>query len=735
MTKPPWERFFRPQSVAVVGASCRLHSVGRTVMKNILDSGFNGPVLPVNPKYAAVCGVLAYREVNQLPLAPDLAVICTPPAATPGVVGALGRLGTRAAIVLTAGLEQGRNGRGQTLQTAVLETARAYSMRLMGPNCLGLISTGANLNASFAAGSALPGDIGFVTQSGALATAVLDWASPRGVGFSHFVSLGNSADLGFANLLDFLAEDRATRAILLYVEAVTQARQFMAAAQRAACKKPVVAVKAGRAREGAQAAASHTGALAGVDVVYDAAFRRTGIVRVGSIEGLFNAVETLARSHPPRGDRLAILTNGGGPGVLATDALILGGGRLATLSPHTLRQLDDALPSNWSRGNPVDIIGDATGERYVAALKALLADPAVDGVLVLHCPTALVEGREIAEQLIPLIRTADRPILTCWLGHSAVAAARRLFAAERIPGFESPEDAVQAFLQLSAFERLRSEVRQSATFPEGVSVPPEAARRMVCEAVAKGIAWLDERAAKQLLTYYGVPVVESRFARTAEEAARVAEQVGFPVALKVVSPDVTHKSDVGGVALDLEGTGAVKRAADAMAQRLREDRPAARLEGFSVQPMVRRPHAHEIIVGINNDQTFGPVIVVGQGGTATEIIADRAVGLPPLSSQQAAELLGETRVSKLLAGYRNRPPADVGAVVHAVVQVARLAVELPEVTELDINPLLVDERGAIALDARVRLAPAERNTPPALRQSSVATQPPAGTVKPVSRTR
>ena len=584
----------------------------------------------------------------------------------------------------------------------MLEGARAHLLRILGPNTVGLLVPGLGLNASFAHTSALPGSLAFVSQSGGLTTAVLDWAKSRGIGFSHFISLGDAADVDFGDVLDYLAGDSTTNAILLYVESITAARKFMSAARAAARNKPVLVVKAGRVPEGARAASSHTGALAGSDEVYDAAIRRAGLLRVDTIQELFDAVETLARAQAVEGNRLAIMTNGGGPGVMAADALGLRGGQLATLSAATLRQLQDTLPATWSHGNPVDIIGDAPVSRYVLSLQALLADNSSDAILFIHVPTAIVPAADIARACAPLAK--GKRVLACWLGMDAVAEARRIFETAGIPCYDTPEQAVSAFLQLAAYRHNQQMLMQTPpSIPKEFAADTMAARRVATQALESGREWLSEVDTRLILTAYGIPVVQTRSAANAEEAVSAASAIGFPVALKIVSPQITHKSDVGGVALNLANAEEVRRAADAMAQRVRERMPLAQLTGFTVQEMVVRPRAHEVIVGAAVDAVFGPVILFGQGGVAVEIVADRAVALPPLNLTLAADLVSRTRVARLLAGYRDRPPANLESLHLTLVQVAQLMVDVAAVVEIDINPLLVDEHGVIALDARIRV--------------------------------
>ncbi|HEY1438436.1 MAG TPA: bifunctional acetate--CoA ligase family protein/GNAT family N-acetyltransferase [Casimicrobiaceae bacterium] len=700
------EHLFRPQSIAVIGASETPRSVGATVLHNLIEEKFAGAIMPVNPKHGELAGIKVYPTVPSLPTVPELAVICTPPATVPGLIGELGARGTKAAIVITAGLGMTEDSQGRTLKEAMLAAARPHLLRILGPNCVGLLVPGLGLNASFAHTSAVPGKIAFVSQSGALVTAVLDWAKSRGIGFSKFISLGDSSDVDAGDVLDYLGSDAETHSILLYLESISAARKFMSAARAAARNKPVIVVKAGRMAEGAKAAASHTGALAGSDDVYDAAIRRAGMLRVSSTEDLFDAVETLARTRPLFGDRLAILTNGGGPGVMATDALILGQGRLAEPSQETLHKLDAVLPATWSRGNPVDIIGDAPTERYAQSLQILFEDPQCDAVLFIHAPTAIVESSEIAAAVAPAIAKAPRNVLACWMGGDAVKQARAIFARAGIPTYDTPEEAVRAFLQVVQYRRNQDLLMEVPPSRSSEFVHDrEKAQAVVAGAVAEGRAMLSEPEAKAVLAAYSVPVVDTRIARTIEEAVKVAAEIGFPVALKILSPDITHKSDVGGVALDLENPQAVDDAAKAMQKRLQEYRPNARLQGFTVQSMARRPTAQELIVGTTTDAAFGPVILFGQGGTAVEVVADRAVGLPPLNTVLARELISRTRVSKLLAGYRDRPPADMTAISRTLIQLSHLIADIPQIVELDINPLLADDQGVLALDARMRVAP------------------------------
>lgn len=691
---------FAPRSVALIGASNTPRSVGAVLARNLLRGGFKGPIMPVNPRADSVEGVLAYRDVAALPATPDLAIIATPPATIPGLIAELGARGTKGAVVISAGFKELGSAEGKALEQAILDAAKPHLLRVVGPNCLGIAVPGVGLNATFAHVAPKDGDLAFVAQSGAVAAAVLDWALPRAIGFSRIVSLGDMADVDFGDLLDDLANDHRTRAILLYVEAITHARKFMSAARAAARLKPVVVIKAGRHEAAARAAASHTGALAGSDQVYDAAFARAGMLRVKSLDELFDAVETLATAAPVGGDRLAIVTNGGGLGVLATDTLIDLDGRLAALSAQTVAKLDAVLPRTWSRANPIDIIGDADGPRYAKAIEVLLAAPEIDAILALNCPTAIASASEAADAVIKAIGGARRPVFTSWLGEGEGAAARARLQAARVPSYATPDQALRGFMHLVRHARARAALMEVPPLDPDATIDAPAARAVIAQALGDGRALLTEPEAKAVLAAFAIPVARTRVARDAGEAGVIAGELGGRLALKILSRDISHKSDVGGVRLDL-APGEVAAAAAAMRARVAARQSAARIEGFTVQDMVTRPHAHELIVGASEDAQFGPVILFGAGGVAVEVMRDTAMALPPLNLNLAHELMRRTRVHGLLQGYRDRPAADLDAIARVLTRIARLLAELPEVVELDINPLLADQDGVIALDARI----------------------------------
>jgi acetyltransferase len=699
---------FAPRSVALVGATERPGSIGATVLHNLLAGGFKGTLYPVNPKYEQLAGLQVWPDVARLPAAPDLAIICTPPATVPGIVRALGQLGTRAAIVMSAGVSTAPDLRGRSIKQAMLDAAHSYLLRILGPDSAGLLAPGMGLNASTAAGGAAAGRIAFVSESGAMMTGVLDWARTRGIGFSSFVSLGDSADVDLGDVLDYLANDPGTSAILLHVESLRYARKFMSAARAAARSKPTLMLKAGRSLEGPAAGACLSGVLARPDDVYDAAIRRAGILRAYTTGQLFAAVETLARAKRQYGEHLAILGNGAGPVVLAGDALQHGGGVQARLSDETVGRLRALLPE-WRGSGPLNLRGDAPPERYRDAIEILLQDPGANAVLMIHAPNAVVDPAEVARAVAPLARGSSRNILACWLGLHSVAEARAIAQEAGMPAYRTPEEAVNGFLQIVNYRRnqnLLMEVPASV----GDSEPDrERARGLVRAALQKGHHLLSDPETKDILAAYGIPTVPTRAATTAEEAVRAAQAIGFPVAVKILSPDVVQKSDVGGVTLDLDTPEAVLAAAERMRRRLAELRPEARLEGFIVQAMARNPQAHELIAGASTDPVFGPVILFGQGGLAVEVAADYAVALPPLNTVLARDLVGRTRVARQLAGYRNHPAADMDAVLAVLVQVSRLVADVPEIVELDINPLLADSSKAIVLDARMRIAMADRS--------------------------
>ncbi|MEO0393945.1 MAG: bifunctional acetate--CoA ligase family protein/GNAT family N-acetyltransferase [Pseudomonadota bacterium] len=692
---------FKPTSVALIGASNRPDSIGQVLARNLTAGSFRGPVLPVNPKHRSVAGILCHKSVKDLPITPDLAVICTPPHTVPGIIDELGGRGTKGAVVISAGFAE-LGHEGAELQDRLLHAAQPHLLRVVGPNCLGIMVPGHGLNASFAHLTPPVGDIGFLSQSGTVLTSVIDWAYARGIGFSHLASLGSMADIDFGDMLDYLARDAKTRAIMLYIEAVTEPRKFMSAARAAARTKPVIVIKSGRTASGAKAASSHTGALAGSDDVYDVAFRRAGMLRVADMDELFDAVETLGMRVKVEGERLAVLTNGGGLGVMAADTVSDLDGILASLSDESMEALNASLPRTWSHGNPIDIIGDAPGSRYTAAMDAILKDRGVDAVVVINCPTAIADSGDAARAVVDAKDKTSKPILTSWIGHQAVEPARNLFAEHKIPTYDTPEKAVRAFMHLVTYKRNQTTLMEVPdSQPEEVSADLPRAKSIIDTALEAGQRWLTEYQAKQVLEAYGVPIVETVVAPDVASAVEEATRMGRPVAIKILSNDITHKSDVGGVALHLKTPADVERAATAMLERVSQTMPDAKIDGFTVQEMAQMRGAHELIIGMVEDANFGPVILFGQGGTAVEVYDDKALALPPLNMNLARATIAQTRVNRQLRGYRDRPAADIDGIALTMIKVAQIVTDHPAIDELDINPLFANEEGVLALDARI----------------------------------
>lgn len=695
-----------PRSVALVGASPRRGSVGRAILGNIRKAEFKGEFGLVNPGHREIDGVTAVDSLGELGFVPELVVITTPAKSIPGLIDEAGRCGAAGALIVSAGLGHGPG----SLADAAEKAAQKYGMRLIGPNCLGIMMPCAGLNASFAAHMPAKGNLALISQSGAIAAGMVDWAAQRAVGFSGIVSIGDQLDVDIADLLDYFALDEKTSAILLYIEAIKDARKFMSAARAAARVKPVVVVKSGRMAQGAKAAATHTGALAGSDAVYDAAFLRAGVLRVSDLRELFDCAETLGRLKAPPGKRLAILTNGGGIGVLAVDRLVELGGIPAAVAPDIKSRLDAALPPTWSGSNPVDIIGDADAARYAAALEILLADPGNDAVLVMNVQTAIAPADEIAATVIDVVRKyrashqmSPKPVLAAWVGSEP--AIGDLLSGAGVPNYPTEDDAVRGFMHLVRHREAVEALAQVPPAMPGEFAPDtDSARKIVVTALADGRQWLDPIEIKRLFDAYDIAMVPTFAAANADEAVAHAEAIfaqGSTVVLKIMSRDIVHKSDVGGVVLNLTNADAVRRATADILARARSARPDARISGVMVQAMVVRAKARELILGLADDPTFGTVVVFGRGGTAVEIINDKALALPPLDLHLARSLIERTRVSRLLRAYRDVPAVKHDAVAMVLVKLTQLAADIPQIRELDINPLLADENGVLAVDARL----------------------------------
>ena len=700
----PLEVFFKPRAVAVIGASERKGSVGRTVLWNLISNPFGGTVYPVNPKRGNVLGVRAYPSLAALPERVDLAVVVTPAAGVAEVIRECAAAGARGVIIISAGFKE-TGPEGARLEQEILAIAREARIRVIGPNCLGVMNPCTGFNATFAGALARPGNVAFLSQSGALLTAILDWSLEAKVGFSAFASLGSMLDVGFGDWIDYLGNDPKTKSILIYMESIGDARAFLSAARSVALRKPIIVLKAGRTAPAAQAAAFHTGALVGSDEVLTAAFRRCGVLRVDSIADLFYMADTLAKQPRPPGKRLTILTNAGGPGVLATDALIAGGGELAVLSPAASEKLDAFLPSSWSHANPVDILGDADPERYARALEVAGDDPGSDGLLVVLTPQDMTEPSATADRLKACAhRTPGKPLLASWMGGLDVAAGKRILSDAGIPVFAYPDTAARIFNYLWKYSYNRRGLYET---PSQTEEPAGASRRLEAHALieaarAEGRTLLTEIESKQLLALRGIPCVETRLARSADEAAAHAQSIGYPVVVKLHSRTITHKSDVGGVVLNLPDAGAVRDAFTAIRARLAALGQEGGFEGVTVQPMVIL-RGHELIVGSSVDPQFGPVLLFGAGGTLVEVLQDRSLGLPPLNTTLARRMMERTRVYQALRGIRGQKPVDLAGLEKLLVRFSQLIADEPAIKEVDLNPLLATSERLVALDARVEL--------------------------------
>ncbi len=693
------DSLFKPNSVAVIGATNEPGHVGALLMRNLLAGKFLGPVMPVNPGLDAVSGVLSYKSVDTMPLTPDLGVICTPPDTAPDYLKDLGKRGTRAAVVLSPGYHKLTRQEKKALQARMIEAAAPYGVRILGPSGLGLIIPGIGLNCSLASSDAKPGRIAFISQSASLFTAVLDWAGTKGIGFSYIVSLGDRADLTYGDIIDYLSSDPNTRSILLYVEAVTNARTFMSASRAAARNKPVLVIKPGRMLW----TVAPPGPDEGLDEVYDEAFRRAGMLRVFEIDALFDAAQTLARSRPLRGDRLAILTNGGSVGMMAADALLAGGGKLAEFSGETRAALDELLGPNWCRDNVIDMSFDAEAGHYEKALRILVKEPGVNAILIIHVPFASVSGLEAARAASAVLGKSSRTVLACWMGFDQAGEEVRELSNAGIPTYETPDKAVGAFVHLVRHRRNQELLMEMpASLPSEFYPDPDAAKAVVGRAVGEGREDLSEPEAKAVLAAYGVPAIASRVARDPGDAVAQAEALGFPVAIKILSPDIPQPFDVGGIALDLESPEAVRESAESMLARVAAIRPDARVEGFIVQEMGRRLGASELFIQARVDPVFGPYVVFGRGGLSGRTTRDKAVALPPLNMSLARDLIFRTRISASLAGNEAEAAVDIDAICLTLVQVSQLITDVDRICAIDVNPLLADAAGVLVLGAHIR---------------------------------
>lgn len=698
------DALFRPASIAVIGATQRDNGAGKLVMKNLLAGNFSGPIMPVNPRYEAVAGVMAYPDISSLPRIPDLAIICTPAARNIDIIEQLGRKGCKAAIILAAGTTAEQ-------LTQMKDSARAHKMRLLGPNSMGVILPHLGLNVSFAPFPAKPGRIAFVSQSAAVCSTILDWARHNDIGFSHFISLGDACDIDFAQLLDYLARDRHTSAILLYMDAVQDARAFMSAARTASRNKAVLVIKSGKTRIGAQLGHLHSGGHVGMDAAYDAAIRRAGMLRVRDTHDMFAAVGTLNHAQTLRGERLVILTNGGGPAIMAIDSLLTRGGKLANLGEQTHAALDKVLPEAWSHTNPIDIVGDAPITRYIDSLRVLLDSDDFDAILIMHAPSAAVSSTKVAKEIIQLLQEHPRArrfnILTNWSGETSVFEARRCFTDAGIPTYRTPESAAGAFMHLVEYRRNQKLLMET---PESISDMPsdsETVKSLIKEAFDQGLTKLDTHEVSRLMAAYGIQTLPTWIASDSTEAAHIAEQIGYPVAIKLRSPDIVHKSDVSGVVLNLRSAAEVAQAADAILDRVRQAYPGARIHGLIVQRMARRAGSQELHIGVRSDPVFGPIILLGDGGIDWEGEEQAAVALLPLNMTLARYLVIHALKSGKVRANRSQQSLDMEAICRVLTKVSHLIINHPEITRLDIHPLLATGKELIALDISMKLEPFE----------------------------
>ncbi len=696
------DKIFKPQNIALIGASDEEGTVGSRLMQNLTNSGFEGKVFPVNIRKKKILEVKAYKSVKDIPEVVDLAIISTPAKTVPGIVKECGEAGIEGIIIISAGFKE-IGAKGRALEQEIMEIKNQYNLKIIGPNCLGVIRPDVKLNATFAGKMPKPGKIAFISQSGALGTATLDWAIHENIGLSAFVSIGSMIDVDFGELIDHFGSDPDTRSILLYIEGIKDAKKFISAARHFARTKPIIVVKAGKFYESAQAAASHTGSMTGEDAIYDAAFKRAGMIRVNDISDLFNCSAILGTQPLPKGPRLAIITNAGGPGIMATDALIQKGGKLAQLSPETIKELDEKLPPYWSHGNPIDILGDAGSDRYETVFKACLKDKGIDGILLINTVQGVADPTDSARRIVKVIKDGkhnSKTILTSFIGRKGVEKANQVFSKNNIPTYATPEQAIDAYMYMYQYKRNLELLYETPDEMTMDGAPPKRPLMVIMRNAAKeGREILTESEAKRLLDYYEIPVVRTEIAKTQSQAVQKAFQIGYPVAMKIHSPQIVHKTDAKGIMLNIGSDEEVKQAFDTIINNAKEYDPDAEIRGVTIQPMVKG--GYEVIIGSKSDPLFGPVIAFGTGGTGVEIYKDISIGLPPLNQTLAKRMMEETKIYTMLKGFRGRPPADIKLLQSIMVRFSNMLIDFPEIKEVDINPLLIDENGAFALDARV----------------------------------
>jgi acetyltransferase len=696
------DKILNPKRIALIGVTINPNSVGGKVLNNLVGGGFRGVVYPVNPQFEAVLGIQCYPDIKSVPKTPDLAVICTAAIEVPEIVQQCGELGIEGVIIMTSGFkEEGPEGR--ILEEKIIEIKKKFeNLRILGPNCLGIIAPHHNLNVSFAPGNPKKGNIAFISQSGALCTAVLDWAIEKKIGFSYFISIGNMLDVDFGDLIDYLGEDEKTDSILLYIESVTNARKFMTAARAFATTKPIIAYKAGRFPESAKVASSHTGAMASEDDVYDAAFKRIGLARVFDIGEIFDCAELIGRHKIPAGSNLAVVTNAGGPGVMATDALIEANGVLAKLNENTLDNLNKVLPKSWSHGNPVDVLGDAPSKRIAKAVELVINDDNVDAVLVILTPQAMTNPVAAALELSKIAKETMKPVIANWMGGKVMREGIKILNENGIPTYPTPEDGVRAFMTLVEYSRnLKSLYETPRDIPVQFSLDRKEIRKKLLLSVPEKTNVLSEIDSKKIIEAYGIKATVPEIIHSAEEAVKIAKQKGYPVVLKIHSPNVTHKSDIGGVILNVIDDASVIYSYNKIISDVKSKVPDAIIDGVSIQEMVRKKDSVELILGTKKDPVFGTVIMIGMGGTGAELFADKTLGFPPLNENLASQMIESLKIFPLLKGYRGKPPLCIDKLIEILIRLSYLAADFPEIDELDINPLLVTVDNCYALDARI----------------------------------
>ena len=705
------DKIFKPKSIAVIGASTKIGSPGHSIFKNLIGSGYEGVVYPVNHKHESIQGVQAYKTVNDLPKVVDLAIIATPSSIVIDVVEQCGKRGIKGILIISAGFKEiGKEG--VKLEEQIKKVQKKYNLRIVGPNCVGFILPYLKLNATFARSMPSEGNIALFSQSGAVCGAILDWAAAANVGFSSFVSVGSMLDVDFGDLIDYFGMDPHTRSIVLYVESITSAQKFMSAAKSFARNKPIIVIKSGRFKEGAKAASSHTGAMAGEDAIYNAAFKRAGVVRVKHISDLFNCSSILAKQSRPTGKKIAIITNAGGPGVLATDAIIEKGGQLAELSAETMDKLNSFLPSHWSKANPIDVIGDADEEKYQKAIEACLEDKNIDGILVICVPQVVADPRILSDRLIEISKKSVKPLMVAFPGEESVYHARKILNRNNVPAYSTPEEAVESYMYLYNYARNLELLFET---PEELDVKPSPSdqkklKSIINKARNEGRTLLNEVESKEIIEKYGIKTTKPLVALNKDEAIKIAEKIGYPIVMKIYSSEITHKSDVGGVILNIQCEDKLRKAYSDMMEKVKEKYPNAKVRGVTIQKMISNLGI-ELIIGSKKDPVFGSVLLFGMGGIYTELFKDKAISFPPLNQTLSQRMIEQTKAYTLIKGFRGLPPVNIKKVEETLINFSQMIIDHPELKEVDINPLISSGDDLIAVDARIVIDTDQKNKP------------------------